>query len=154
VTNRDVHVELRGVSKRYGGVQALRDVDLRIDRGSIHGLVGENGAGKSTLSKVIAGAVQPDTGDLIVDGRSTQYRSPRDALADGVTIVAQELALLPQRSVIENVYLGIENRRLGFVIDAETGWLSGFPRMSAWGHCELQSSKRSRSFELSPVTPS
>jgi ABC-type sugar transport system ATPase subunit len=113
-----VHVELRGVSKRYGGVHALRDVDLRIERGSIHGLVGENGAGKSTLSKVIAGAVQPDSGDLIVDGRPTQYRSPRDALADGVTIVAQELALLPQRSVIENVFLGIESRRLGFVIDA------------------------------------
>jgi ABC-type sugar transport system ATPase subunit len=114
-----VHVELRGVSKRYGGVQALRDVDLRIERGSIHGLVGENGAGKSTLSKVIAGAVQPDSGDLIVDGRQVHYRSPRDALADGVTLVAQELALLPLRSVIDNVFLGIESRKLGFVVDAD-----------------------------------
>ena len=114
-----MHVELRGISKRYGGVQALRDVDLRIDRGSIHGLVGENGAGKSTLSKVIAGAVQPDSGDLIVDGREAHYRSPRDALAEGITIVAQELALLPRRSVIENVFLGIESRRLGFVNDAD-----------------------------------
>jgi ABC-type sugar transport system ATPase subunit len=119
VTKRDAHVELRGVSKRYGGVQALRDVDLRIERGSIHGLVGENGAGKSTLSKVIAGAVQPDSGDLIVDGRQAHYRSPRDALADGITLVAQELALLPRRSVIENVFLGIESSRLGFVVDAD-----------------------------------
>jgi ribose transport system ATP-binding protein len=120
VINRDAHVELRGVSKRYGGVQALRDVDLRIERGSIHGLVGENGAGKSTLSKVIAGAVQPDSGELIVNGRKAQYRSPRDALADGITLVAQELALLPRRSVIENVFLGIESSRLGFVVDVDS----------------------------------
>src|SRR5262249_16244730 len=103
-------------SKRFGGVQALDGVDLAIARGSIHGLVGENGAGKSTLGKVIAGVVSPDEGDLIVNGRRASYRSPHDALADGVTIIAQEVALVPARTVLENVFLGVESLRAGVVL--------------------------------------
>jgi ABC-type sugar transport system ATPase subunit len=102
------HVEVRGVSKRFGGVQALREVDLVIARGSIHGLVGENGAGKSTLGKILAGVHRPDDGELFVDGRAVTYRSPRDALADGITMIAQEPTLVPHRSVQENVFLGVE----------------------------------------------
>ena len=112
---RSVHVELRGVAKRFGGVQALADVDLAIERGSIHGLVGENGAGKSTLGKIVAGVHRLDAGELWVDGRRVDYRSPRDALRDGVTIIAQEPTLVPHRSVLENVFLGIESGRAGVV---------------------------------------
>ena len=103
------------MSKRFGGVQALRDVSLAIERGSIHGLVGENGAGKSTLAKIIAGVHRADKGRIVIDGREVDYRSPREALADGVTMIAQEPTLVPRRSVLKNIFLGIENARLGVV---------------------------------------
>jgi ABC-type sugar transport system ATPase subunit len=115
VTEPDVHAELREVSKRFGGVQALASVDLRIMRSSIHALVGENGAGKSTLGKILAGVHRPDEGALVVDGRVVDYRFPRDALADGITIITQEPTLVPHRSVVENVFLGIEPGRAGVV---------------------------------------
>ena len=108
-------IEVRGVWKRFGGVQALRDVSLSVERGSVHGLVGENGAGKSTLGRLIAGAESPDRGELLVAGRRVDYRSPHDALADGVTLMAQELALVPARSVLDNVFLGVESSRFGIV---------------------------------------
>lgn len=109
------HVEVSGLSKRFGGVQALLDINLAVDLGTIHGLVGENGAGKSTLAKLIAGVLRPDAGEIRVRGRPVQYRNPRDALADGITIIAQELMLQPHRSVAENVFLGIEEKRMGMV---------------------------------------
>jgi rhamnose transport system ATP-binding protein len=109
------HVELRAVSKRFAGVQALQEVDLAIARGTIHGLVGENGAGKSTLGKIVAGVHRPDGGELWIDGRRVDYGSPRNALGDGVTMIAQEPTLVPHRSVLENVFLGVERGRLGLV---------------------------------------
>jgi simple sugar transport system ATP-binding protein/ribose transport system ATP-binding protein len=109
------YAEARGVSKRFGGVQALSDIDLGIARGSIHALVGENGAGKSTLGKIIAGVHRPDRGELWVNGRKVDYRSARDALADGVTLIAQEPTLVPHRSVLENVFLGVEDTVAGVV---------------------------------------
>jgi ABC-type sugar transport system ATPase subunit len=109
------HVEVRGVSKRFGGVLALDGIDLEIARGSIHALVGENGAGKSTLGKILSGVHRADEGELWVEGRRVEYRSPRDALADGITIIAQEPTLVPHRSLQENVYLGVEGGRGGIV---------------------------------------
>jgi simple sugar transport system ATP-binding protein/ribose transport system ATP-binding protein len=103
------YAEARGVSKHFGGVQALADIDLGIVQGSIHALVGENGAGKSTLGKIIAGVHRPDDGELRIKGRKVSYRSARDALADGVTLIAQEPTLVPHRSVLENVFLGAED---------------------------------------------
>src|SRR5262249_61866498 len=94
------HAELRNVSKRFGGVAALTDVSLPIAAGSIHALVGENGAGKSTLGKILAGAYRPDAGELLVHDRRVEFRSARDALADGITIIAQEPTLVPHRSVV------------------------------------------------------
>lgn len=108
-------VEVRGVVKRFAGVQALRGVDLDIQPGTIHALVGENGAGKSTLGKIIAGALRADGGTLRVDGREVSYRSPRDALADGVVLIAQELELVPELSVAANVLLGGEPRAVGMI---------------------------------------
>jgi ABC-type sugar transport system ATPase subunit len=113
-------VEVRGISKRFGGTTALSDVSIAFEQGKIHGLVGENGAGKSTLVKIIAGVYPPDKGQLLVDNRHVVYRSPRDAIADGITIIAQELMLQPRRSVAENVFLGIENSRWGILTKRET----------------------------------
>jgi ABC-type sugar transport system ATPase subunit len=108
-------VEVRNVSKRFGGVQALADVSITVGRGSIHGLVGENGAGKSTLAKIVGGVHQPDGGELLVDGEPVRFTSPRGALAVGIASIAQEIALVPARTVLENVFLGIESKTLGVV---------------------------------------
>lgn len=117
VGEREFAVELDRVSKRFGGVRALSSVDLSVEQGTVHALVGENGAGKSTLGKIVAGVLSHDEGEVRVRGRPVRYRSPRDALADGVTIIAQELLLVPLMTVIENVFLGIENPRLGGITD-------------------------------------
>jgi ABC-type sugar transport system ATPase subunit len=109
------HVELRAVSKRFGGAQALQEADLRVTAGTVHALVGENGAGKSTLAKIVGGVYRPDSGTLLVHGAAVDFRHPADALAAGIVTIAQEVALAPTRSVIENVYLGIEPTRGGFV---------------------------------------
>lgn len=104
-------VEFRGVNKRFGATVALEDVSLSIASGEVHALVGENGAGKSTLGKALAGIVPPDSGEIVLTGRREQLASPRQALAAGVTMIAQELSLVPDRTVMENVFLGIEPHR-------------------------------------------
>jgi ABC-type sugar transport system ATPase subunit len=108
-------VDVRAVSKHFGGVQAVDHVSVAIEPATVHGLVGENGAGKSTLAKIIGGVHEADSGELRVDGEPVRLRSPRDALATGIATIAQEIALVPARSVMENVFLGIEPRRLGVV---------------------------------------
>ncbi len=99
-------LELSGVSKNFGGVAALRDVDFTLRRGEIHGLVGENGAGKSTTMKIIAGVHTEYDGVLRIDGRETRLRSARDALDRGIGMVHQELSVVADLSVAENVFLG------------------------------------------------
>jgi len=108
-------IRLVSIGKRYAGTSALDDVSLEIRAGSVHALVGANGAGKSTLGKVIGGVVRPDDGEMFVDGRAVKYATPRDARGDGIATIAQELALAPAMSVLENVFLGIEPRRMGLV---------------------------------------
>jgi len=110
-----LRIELRGVGKSFGGTPVLADIDLRLEPGTVHGLVGENGAGKSTLSKIVAGVTAADRGELLVDGEPVAFASPRDALARGIATIAQELALAPALTVAENVFLGREPRRAGFV---------------------------------------
>ncbi len=111
------HVLLDGVSKQFGSTRAVESVDLAIRRGECHALIGENGAGKSTLGKVVAGVHEPGTGTVAVAGEMVRFRSPRQALEHGITMVAQELSLVPTRSVLENVYLGIESSRGPLVDD-------------------------------------
>jgi ABC-type sugar transport system ATPase subunit len=106
---------LQEISKRYGSLQALSDVSVDIRGGTVHALVGENGAGKSTLMKILAGVEHADSGQVMVDGREVHYRTPHAALADGVTIIAQELSLEPKRTVLENVFLGVESTRRGIL---------------------------------------
>lgn len=107
-TASDVVIEARDLTKRFGHVQALRSATLDIRRGEILALVGDNGAGKSTLTKVICGALQPDSGELVFMGRPTAVQSIRHAHDLGVETVYQDLAQAPDLSVPENMFLGRE----------------------------------------------
>lgn len=108
-------LEVVGIRKAFGASQALRDVSFQLVAGEVHALVGENGAGKSTLMKVLSGAVRPNAGSMTLHGRVYAPRSPRDALARGVAMIYQELALAPHLSVEANVMLGQERTRLGLL---------------------------------------
>ncbi len=119
-------LKTHGITKHFGGVQALRGVTMTVAGGSVHGLVGENGAGKSTLGKIIAGFFPPDAGAIAVDGEEMRFRSTRDALIRGrITIVGQERAVIPQLTVLENVFLGRE--------DGSAGMLRGENLLSRYG---------------------
>jgi ribose transport system ATP-binding protein len=109
-------LELRGISKSFGGVAALTGVDFTLRAGEIHGLVGENGAGKSTMMKIIAGVHTEYQGTLTLDGRSMHFRSPRDARDAGIGMVHQELSIVRDLSVAENLLLGMQPvNRFGIV---------------------------------------
>jgi rhamnose transport system ATP-binding protein len=99
-------VELRGVEKSFGGVHALRGVDLALAPGEVHSLVGENGAGKSTLVRILGGVHQPDAGTVAIAGDDVHLHGPRDARARGIAVIHQEPALFPDLDVAENVFMG------------------------------------------------
>jgi len=111
----DVFFEIRKVSKRFGAIQALQAVDLTVERGEVHALVGENGAGKSTLMKVLSGAYKADSGEVFADGLPYRVASPTGARARGVAMIYQELNLAPHLSVAQNLTLGMERTVFGFV---------------------------------------
>ena len=104
-----------GITKRFPGVLALDSVDLTVGAGQVHALVGENGAGKSTLLKIVAGAERPDAGTLAVDGRPVRFAAPRDALRLGLTVIYQELSLVPALGADANIFLGMEPTRHGLL---------------------------------------
>jgi len=106
-------LSLSAVTKRFPGVVALDAVDLVVRAGRVHALVGENGAGKSTLLKIVAGADRPDGGTIELDGAPVHFSAPRDALNVGVTVIYQELSLVPQLSAEANIFLGMEPSRYG-----------------------------------------
>jgi rhamnose transport system ATP-binding protein len=108
-------LKLAGVTKRYGGVQALRGVDFELLAGEVHAIVGENGAGKSTLIKIISGAEVADRGDIQIDGRDLASGSTTSALGAGIATVYQEPQLFGELTVAENVFIGRELRRRGVV---------------------------------------
>ncbi len=99
-------VNMNGIKKSFGGIHALKNVSLKVKAGSIHALVGENGAGKSTLMKVISGIHAKDAGEIYVNGELVNFTSPKESMAGGVGIIHQELALSPDLSVAENIFLG------------------------------------------------
>lgn len=111
----EVLLGLRGVSKAYGSIQALVDVDFTLASREIVAIVGDNGAGKSTMVKILAGVIAPDTGSVVIRDVETQFRSPEDAYANGVATVFQDLALVEALDVSRNVFLGREPSRFGFV---------------------------------------
>ncbi len=103
------------VSRRFGPVQALADVDVALRAGRIHAVVGENGAGKSTLSNILGGVLAPDSGYVEVAGQATVFASPADALRRGIAIVYQELSLVPDMSVVDNIMLDVQPRRFRLI---------------------------------------
>ena len=110
----DYILEMRDISKSFAGVQALKNVSIQCRPGRVYGLVGENGAGKSTLMKILAGAYRADAGEIIYKGEARAQATTGEIIASGISIIYQELALVPQMSVAENIFLGREPRnRLG-----------------------------------------
>src|ERR687894_462490 len=105
---------LQNVTKRFGGVTAVEDVDFDLRPGEVHALVGENGAGKSTLMKMVHGLYPPDEGTLEVGGEVVEFSSPRDAEAAGIAMIPQELDLFPELSVTENLFVGRHRPRTGW----------------------------------------
>ena len=101
-------LEIRGLSKSFGAIQALSDIDLNLEAGEILGLMGDNGAGKSTLVKILAGNFAPSAGTLTIDGRGCTFAKPKDARESGVEIVYQDLALCDNLTAAANVFLGRE----------------------------------------------
>ena len=118
----DAILEMRGITKRFPGVVALKDVNLRVRAGEIHAIVGENGAGKSTLMKVLSGVYPHGSfdGEIHFEGRAQHFRSIGDSEAQGIIIIHQELALVPLLSIAENIFLGNEQSNSGIIDDAET----------------------------------
>jgi ABC-type sugar transport system ATPase subunit len=112
-------LEMRGITKSFPGVQALRNVDLTLRRGQVLALLGENGAGKSTLMKVLGGAVRPDAGTILLHGQQVQFRSPHQAHRAGIAIIYQEFNLVPALSASANLFLGQETTRAGFIARGE-----------------------------------
>ena len=111
-----MRLELRGITKRFGALVANDHIDLTVEPGQIHALLGENGAGKSTLMNILYGLLEPDEGDILVDGRVVGFGRPADAIAAGIGMVHQHFMLVPVFTVAENVTLGIERtRRLGLL---------------------------------------
>jgi simple sugar transport system ATP-binding protein len=104
-------LELQGVAKHFGAIEALKGVDLSIEPGEVLGLMGDNGAGKSTLVKIIAGNFPPSEGQVLLEGAAQHFHKPADARAQGIEIVYQDLALCDNLTAAENVFLGRELKR-------------------------------------------
>lgn len=108
-------LEAEGISKFFPGVKALDNVSLRVRPGTVHALMGENGAGKSTLMKCLIGIYRPDKGSIRVKGEPVEFTDTMDALRSGISMIHQELNLVPHMTVAENIWLGREPMKYGFV---------------------------------------
>ena len=109
-------IKAEGISKHFGGIKALDNVRLEIRKGEVHAVVGENGAGKSTLMNIFGGIVKRDQGSVLYKGREVNFEEPIESISAGIGIIHQELAMLPDLNVIENVFMGRMNSRLGCVL--------------------------------------
>lgn len=112
-------LEMRDVTKIFPGVKALDGVNLKVKKGTVHGLMGENGAGKSTLMKIIIGIYKPDGGEIYFKGKKVNFHSTRDSLDAGIAMIHQELSPIPDMTVAENIFLGREPSKLGIVNEKE-----------------------------------
>jgi ABC-type sugar transport system ATPase subunit len=112
-------IEMRGITKTFGGIHALNEVDLELRRGEIMGIVGDNGAGKSTLMKVLSGAYTADAGEIWVNGKKAHIRNPQDSANAGIAMIYQDLALFNNFDVAKNIFVGRERTRgpLGLFLD-------------------------------------
>jgi len=118
LSGTEIALRMRGISKRFGPVQALSEVSFTVRRGTVHALVGENGAGKSTLMKILSGVYQPDSGSIEINGKPQMLSKPGEALSAGISMIYQELDLAEHLTVAENVFLGMElSGWLPFIMD-------------------------------------
>lgn len=101
-------LELLNINKSFGHVQANKDVTLTINKGTIHGIIGENGAGKSTLMSIVYGFYQADSGTISINGKTINLKSPRDSIVSGIGMVHQHFMLVENFTVLENIILGFE----------------------------------------------
>jgi len=134
-------LQIRDVAKRFGPTVALDGVDLTLGAGEVHALIGENGAGKSTLMNIVAGAVRPGRGAMHVDGRPYAPASPLEARRRGIALIHQELSLCPHLSVAENILLGIEPARWGWV-DRRAARRRALALLGHFGRRELDPDRR------------
>ncbi|MFE1154359.1 ATP-binding cassette domain-containing protein, partial [Streptomyces sp. NPDC058830] len=130
-------LSMSGITKSFPGVRALDGVDLDVQAGEVHCLLGQNGAGKSTLIKVLAGAHQPDTGTISWRGENVTLRSPIAAMRLGIATIYQELDLVEHMSVAENVHLGHEPTSAGFVVRGKAAKESTAALLARLGHPEV-----------------
>src|SRR6266702_2142243 len=112
-----VELELKGITRRFGSLVANDRIDLSVAPGQVHALLGENGAGKTTLMNVLYGLLQPDEGEILLDGKAVRFHTPKDAIAAGIGMVHQHFMLVPVFTVAENVTLGIEETRPPGLLD-------------------------------------
>ena len=117
MTNPQLVMQAKGLTKRYGQVTALDGADFELRAGEILAVIGDNGAGKSSLIKCLSGATIPDEGDIVLDGKPIHFRNPMDARRVGIETVYQDLAVAPAMTIAENLFLGREVRRSGFLGD-------------------------------------
>jgi simple sugar transport system ATP-binding protein len=133
----DYILQLENISKFFGPVIALNGVTLRLRRGEVHCLLGDNGAGKSTLIKALAGVHAPDQGRYLIDGKPVHFKSPREALDQGIATVYQDLALVPLMSVARNFFMGREPTRRLFglvpVMDHELAAATATAKLAEMG---------------------
>ena len=102
-------IELRGISKAFGPVQANKNINLTVEKGTIHGIIGENGAGKSTLMSILYGFYKPDSGEILIDGKPIQITDSMTAIRAGIGMVFQHFKLVRNFTVLENIILGAED---------------------------------------------
>ncbi|HKP10837.1 MAG TPA: sugar ABC transporter ATP-binding protein, partial [Blastocatellia bacterium] len=134
-------LELRDIAKRFGPTVALDGVSLSLNAGEVHALIGENGAGKSTLMNIMSGALRPDTGKMVLDGKPYAPASPVEARASGIALIHQELSLCPHLSVAENILLGAERARLGW-FDWEGARRRALEVLDVFHHPEIRPERR------------
>ena len=111
----DYILEMKHISKDYGGIHALRDVDFNLKKGEVLCLCGENGAGKSTLMKILTGVEKPSKGDIFLHGKLTHINKPIDAYRQGISIVHQELVQIPDMTIAENIFVGRYDKKACFI---------------------------------------
>jgi ABC-type uncharacterized transport system ATPase subunit len=140
-------VELRRATKEFRGVPAFKNVDLTLEKGEIHAIVGENGAGKSTVTKVLAGVYPLTAGEMLLDGKPVKLASPSEALASGIAMVFQETNLVPSMTVAQNIYLGDEkffNRLRSLYIQAQRFRCHSISTSTRWRRYPRSAPARSR----------
>ncbi len=142
-------LETVGITRSFPGVVALKGINLRIHRGEILGLVGENGAGKSTLLKILSGAIQPTEGQILLDGRVVDFRSPADAQRLGIASVYQNVYLVPNLTVAENLFLGDRSVQAGVVLNGHVIVRHAQEQLAEFGFTEID--PRARVRDLSPA---